>query len=990
MSRKQKIFVVLLLSSISLGCAVTWSGIGAIAAAYWYLNPKLPTVDVLKEARMQQPLRVYTRDGKLLAEFGEKRRIPVRIDEVPIQIKEAFLAAEDDRFEQHPGVDYHGLIRAAINQVIKGDRSQGGSTITMQVARNFFLTPEKTYIRKLNEIFLALKIERELNKDKILELYLNKIYLGKRAYGIAAAAQAYYGKTLQELNLAQTAMIAGLPKAPSTYNPIANPERALQRRNYVLGRMFELGYIRQETYAQAAAEPITAGAHEVAVEVQAPYLAEMVRAEVVERYGEEAYVSGMKVHTTIDSRLQGAANRAIQQGLLDYTERHGYRGPVKVTILSEGIKRIELVADSDEEESQPQAGEHLSAEADSGVTEVSVAQPEVQMAKPQDPAEIQQMSRHEVDQMLEAGGRFGDLRLAFVLEIFEREPDEKNQEEDSKREEHTTDEIASIYLGDGEYGELNFDSVRWAKGYVSVNEQGSEPKSMRDVLQIGDLVWVRPNAGEIAEAESNAADSDDGTAAMVDSQPGLKTWLLTQLPEVEGALVNLDPQNGAIISLVGGFDYFKSKFNRAVQAKRQPGSGFKPFVYSAALEDGFTAASIINDAPVVFDDPALEGKWRPENYSGKFFGPTRLREGIVKSRNLVSIRLLISLGIAKARRYAKRFGFDDDALPKDLSLALGSGTLSPLRLVSGFGVFANGGFRIEPYFIDSIENDEGEILWYADYGLACLQCFVDKIDAEELERNYIVEWPVISDEEVEDGATSETVNDGKESETPGAGETAELQQSEVVVEGETTEFDTLSSGENNNDSTDTGDQPLPEPKRVLRQAPRIMETRVNYIMNSILRDVVLRGTGRRALALGRNDIGGKTGTSNDEHDAWFNGFNHKYVTSVWVGFDTHQPLGSGEAGSRAALPVWIDYMREALKGVPEKLPEQPEGLVTMRIDAETGLLATSATRETVFEIFREENVPTERSESAVDIIYDENGEETGTTSPGTSVTEELF
>ncbi len=987
MTRKRKFLVVLLLTSISLGSAAAWIGVGALAGAYWYLNPKLPTVDVLKEARMQQPLRVYSADGKLIAEFGEKRRIPIEIDDVPELVKLAFLAAEDDRFEEHPGVDYRGLIRAVLNQILKGDRSQGGSTITMQVARNFFLTPEKTYIRKLNEIFLALKIERELSKDKILELYLNKIYLGKRAYGVSAAAQAYYGKPLVDLDLAQTAMVAGLPKAPSTFNPIANPQRALQRRNYILARMRDLAHISSADFEQAVVQPITAGTHEVVFEVEAPYLAEMVRAEMVSRYGEEAYTSGMRVYTSIDSRLQAAANNSLREGLLQYTERHGYRGPISVTILEENLKRIELTVEEAEE-----AEEELVLLDDEPIAEN--AQPDasentVEIMEPKDPNETHIIPRKEIDEIIEAKGRFGEVRPAYVLEISETELTEEEQKTKTEDAESTTTEIASIYLGAGEYGQLNFDSIGWAKGYISVNEQGPEPKLMRDVLLIGDLIWIRPLNND-EENTKEQADTDEEQQD-IEGLEEEKSWQLTQLPEVEGSLVTLDPQNGAVISLVGGFDYFKSKFNRAVQAKRQPGSGFKPFVYSAALENGFTAASIINDAPVVFDDPALEGKWKPENYSGRFFGPTRLREGIVRSRNLVSIRLLISLGIAKARRYAKRFGLDDDALPRDLSLALGSGTLSPLNQVSGFSAFANQGYRIEPFFVDRIENEEGSVLWYADYGLSCLQCAVDDIDPVALEEDYIVEWPVLDSEEDEVGGE-------QQDNTADQLAVLELKQDAAESELSTAEESDLSATEeaeipgDNPEDGELAELEFPKPKRVLRQAPRIMDERVNFIMNSILRDVVLRGTGRRALALGRNDLAGKTGTSNDEHDAWFNGFNYKYATSVWVGFDIHQPLGAGEAGSRAALPIWVDYMREALEGVPEKLPDLPDGVVTTRIDSRTGLLATTNTKESVFEVFRTENVPTEKSEEIIDFPLEDSEAETNTptTRSGTSVTEELF
>ncbi|HEX7027627.1 MAG TPA: penicillin-binding protein 1A [Gammaproteobacteria bacterium] len=913
--------LLLKLTAIVLILSVVAAALGALTVfgAYLYLSPGLPPVSSLKDVRLQEPFRIYSRDGKLIGEFGEKRRIPLAIDEIPPRIQQAFLAAEDDRFYKHPGVDYQGLIRAVINQLMKGDRSQGGSTITMQLARNFFLSNEKTYIRKANEIFLALQIEKELSKDKILELYLNKIYLGKRAYGVAAAARIYYGKTVDELTLAETAMIAGLPKAPSTYNPIANPTRAVERRNYVLGRMLDLEMIDKAQYEEAVAAPVTAREHESMSEVEASYVAEMVRMFVVGQYGEEAYDSGLRVYTSLDSQLQAAANKALRSGLLDYERRHGYKGPVRRLELPDNTKAITLLVDQPPSDQETEAD---ALQADRPAEEEAALEPGVHV-----------LPQAEADSLLEEVGSFGNIRPGLVLGFQQQEAGTPANAETPSA---GPVEYAELYLGHGRRGRLAFEGVQWARQYITPDQQGPEPESLQGVVKVGDIVWL--------------------------SQTQEGGWQLAQLPEVEGALVSLDPQNGAIVSLVGGFDYFKSKFNRAIQAKRQAGSSFKPFIYTAALNNGFTAASIINDAPVVFDDPALEGKWRPGNYSGKFYGPTRLREGLVKSRNLVSIRLLIALGIGKAREYAKHFGFIDDSLPRDLSLALGSGTVTPLELASGFAVFANNGFRIQPFFIDRIEDAGGETIWMADYTLACLECFLETQDPLSLEENFKVEWPV---ERAESGL-DEGNTGGDDINLAADTGVAETQAETAVFPAD----ETLTSGE---------EAEPPRLKRVLRQAERVLDPKVSFIMNSILRDVVQRGTAVRARVLGRNDLAGKTGTTNDQFDAWFNGFNHQYVATVWVGYDSLQPLGAGETGSRAALPIWIDYMQTALEGVPEKPLMQPDGIVSIRIDSQTGLLATASSEDVLFEYFRTENVPTEEADTVTDgDIYLDSPQEAAT------------
>lgn len=784
-----------------------------VASFYLYLTPNLPDVEQLRHTQLQIPLRIFSSDDKLIAEFGEKRRSPITIDQVPEKLSQAFIAAEDNRFYEHHGVDIKGLLRAVTQLATSGKIQSGGSTITMQVAKNFFLSREKTFTRKFNEILLALQIEQELSKNEILELYFNKIYLGNRAYGIEAASQVYYGKSVAKLTLAEMAMIAGLPKAPSRYNPIANPSRALIRRNWILDRMLDIGFIDANQHAIAKETPISAVYHGSKPQTQAPYLAEMARKELVEKYGDEAYSEGFNVYLTINSTLQEAANKAVQKGLEAYDERHGYRGPEnKISIDS------------------PFAAENINSA-------------------------INNMTN------------YGDLVIAVVKEVKDNE----------------------AILFTKKHGEVVLDneSIKWARPFISVNRLGKAPKNVSDVLSPGDIIRIKQT-------------------------PDNQQWKLAQTPKVQGTLVSIAPSSGAIKALVGGYDFAQSKYNRALQAERQPGSNFKPFIYLAALENGSTAATLINDAPIVFEDKNLEASWRPENSSGKFFGPTRLRTALYKSRNLVSIRLLKKTGIRTTRNFVSRFGFDSEALPNDLSLALGSAGMTPMEIATGYSAIANGGYKTQPYFIDRIEDSKGDVIFQATPTLT--PDAIAKLNINE---------PIKTISEVENIAVETTdTNSNKDGRLP---------------------LEAISAT-----------QPLAP---AYHEAESIIDERTIYIMHSILKDVIIRGTGRKAQILKRSDLTGKTGTTNDQKDAWFSGFNTETETTVWVGFDQPTTLGRREYGATAALPIWIDYMRVALADTPSATMKQPAGLITVKINTETGKLAKAGDKNTVFEIFRKENAP---------------------------------
>lgn len=776
------------------------------------LWPTLPAIDNIAEDRLKIPLRVFSAEGRLIGEFGEEKRIPVELKEVPPYLVQAIIATEDKNYYSHWGVDFRGIARAAIANLVTGHKGQGASTITMQVARNFFLSPERTYTRKFKEMLLAFKLEANLSKEEILELYLNKIFLGQRAYGFAAAAKIYYGKSLTELELPEMAMLAGLPKAPSRNNPISNPENAVERRNHVLRRMVEQEYITEEIYDTASSAPVTASRHRFEYDVDAPYIAEMVRRYMYKTYREKSYAGGFYVHTTIRADHQRAANKAVRSGLLAYERRHGYRG---------SYGKIKIGRD---------------------------------------------LNKELMDDTLAGHRSVGGLLPSVIL--------------------LTEDKSALAYTKEGFVVQLNWDDISWARRYLDVNAVGRSPKKASDVLAAGDIVYLE-------ELDGNR-------------------WMLAQVPKVAGAMVSLRPSDGAILALTGGFDFEQSHFNRVEQAERQPGSNIKPFIYSSALEHGFTAASTISGAPIVIEDENLEGVWRPENYNLKFYGPTRLRKALLLSINTVSVRLLRAIGVSNAISHLEAFGFKKDKLPHNLSLALGSGSLTPLELVSGFGVFANGGYQVEPYFISSIKDGEGNIIEQANPLLVCPECPETETRYGELR---------LGDED----------DKGKKADTPKPAVVAANDKVDTTTPLADNETDAEQAEAN-------GDKPA-EPVYVPRFAARVVRPENIFIMRSMMQDVIRHGTGRRALELKREDIGGKTGTTNDFKDAWFSGFNQDVVATAWVGYDQPDTLGRGEAGSRAALPIWIDYMHVALKGLPQKPFPIPENVVSVFIDPETGRAA---------------------------------------------------
>jgi penicillin-binding protein 1A len=745
--------------------------------AVLYLESTLPSVDMLKEMRLAVPLKIYANDGKLISEFGEERRTPIPLNQVPKDLIHAVLATEDRRFYEHPGVDFRGLLRAAVTLLTSSSIKQGGSTITMQVARNIYLTRQKTFVRKLSEILLALKIEKGLTKDEILELYLNKIYFGKRAYGIASAAAVYYGTTVDKLSLDQMAMLAGLPQAPSSINPLHDPDAAFKRRKHVLERMLSYDFITADQFKAAVDAPLPTKSHANTPEIDAPYVAEMVRQDLYARYGDAIYTLGYEVYTTIDSQQQLAANLALKKALFRYDQRHGYR-KTKIHFKLSRHKTPEQ-------------------ELDNWTLELRDI-----------PA-------------------YGDILPGVVMRVGNTN--------------------ISVLLQDGRYIEIPWAGLSWARPQLKGARVGASPKKPSDVVTIGDVIYT-----EITQDQ---------------------TWKMVQIPEVGGALVALAPDTGSILAMVGGFDYRLSSFNRVTQAQRQPGSNFKTFLYAAALANGYTLATKINDAPLVFTDPVSGVVWRPHNSTNKFYGPTSLRKSLARSQNMVAIRLLQAVGVKKFLEFSKSFGFNPEKFPPYLPLALGAGELTPLEVAAGYCVFANGGNRITPNLITKIKDYQGNLVYEA-----------------------------------------------------------------------------------------------PPPTSIVTIGPQIA-----FLMTEGLKDAIQSsvGTGQRAKSLGRADLAGKTGTTNEWFDAWYSGYNRDVVVTTWVGFDDPRTLGDKEFGGVVALPMWMTFMETVLKDKPEHTLEPPAGIVSVKIDPNTGLLADENHPGAVSEFFTEETLPTQRASSLG--MFDEEG-----------------
>jgi penicillin-binding protein 1A len=760
-------FYKTLRTTLLMGLFLASLGLGATAFVYWFLVPQLPSTESLKEVRLQVPLKVYTKDNEFIAEFGEQRCIPLTMDAIPPLLVKAVLAAEDDRFFEHPGVDFKSIMRAVVNLVKTREIQQGASTITMQVSRNFFLSREKTFGRKLKEVLLALKIESELEKDKILELYMNKIFFGNRAYGVGAAAQVYYGKEIKELSLSELATIAGIPKAPSVNNPLSNPEAARDRRDYVLRRMLSLDYIGQSDYEMAVNSTVAAQLHHVTVEADAPYIAEMVRAYMYEHYGDDIYNGGYRVITTIDKKLQEAGQAALRTALHHYDERHGYRGPLGHVKLPAKLTNLEQITE-------------------------------------------------EISQKYPAQG---GLLPSLVLQVKAKQVVAYNQQV-------------------GEF-EIDWSDLSWARRYVKRDKTGGSPNNAWDILRRGDVIMVR-SMGEIppksstnktkkaelvktsAKEKGNKAESKPVVTAVeevaIPPTPKIR-WRLAAVPKVSGALVSLHPEDGSIIALSGGFDFYQSKFNRVTQAERQPGSTFKPFIYSAAIHHGFSQHSVINDAPLTIVGENRK-VWRPQNYSGKYYGPVSLRNALIHSRNLASIHLLRKVGIDRTINYVTSFGFKRERIPRNLTMALGTGGVTPLELASGFAVFANGGYRIEPYFIQRIEDVEGKTIFTANPARVCRDCPPQ----------------ILTDKGSQ--PTEKTLKPGESKD-----KNAELLKKEgspfIVAHSVASELD-----------KDKSINMLVEPN----YAPRIIRSQEAEVMTSILKGVIFEGTARRARKLKRTDI----------------------------------------------------------------------------------------------------------------------------------------
>ncbi|WP_228703697.1 penicillin-binding protein 1A [Kangiella sediminilitoris] len=781
-----------------------------VIGAFLYATPQVPEIDSLKNVKLQTPMRIFSADGKIIGEFGDVRREPVEFAQIPKNFINALVATEDQRFYEHSGVDLKGLLRVMKVAATTGEFSEGASTLTMQTARNMFLTRDQRLKRKLIEMFLAISMEQELSKEEILELYTNKVHFSHRAYGLAAAAEVYYGKQLNELTLSEAAMMAGLLKGESAYNPISHPDRAIGRRNLVLSRMLDEGYIEEEAYELAVETPLTAKKHSADLDVEAPYVAEMVRLDVINRFGRDiAYNHGLDIVTTIDSEHQRYANEALREGLITYDKRHGYKGP------------------------EAQIGDFA------------------------------QKNTRELLQLLESTPEIGGLEPAIVMQVNEKSLKVLN----SKGQEIT----------------IEWEGLEWAAKFITDTSVGEKPNSAGEVAAPGDVIRIRPI--------------------------GENKWALSQLPEASAAFVSLHSKDGGITSLVGGFDYLSNKFNLVTQARRQPGSNIKPFIYAAAFSKGFTPASLVNDAPYVKVNNEIDEVWRPQNDNLKYNGPTRLRVGLKRSINTISTRLINSITPAYAEKFLVNIGLPDEHMDPYQSLALGTASFTPMEMATAYAVLANGGYQVEPYYIEKITTSYGDILYEATPKVVCDECEQIKINNQIREAKYSPEirnYPQL---------------------------------------------------------------PLPENKI----AQQVIDPRDAFILYDMMKDVIHSGTAttqlrrRNSPLLERNDLAGKTGTANDYKDAWFSGFNDRLVASAWMGFSDHRrSLGRYEYGGKAALPIWAEFMEKALNGVPEQEIIQPPGVVSAKIDPETGKLAALGQQNAIFEYFRDDNVPSEVSQASDD------------------------
>ncbi len=810
-------------------------GVGTIFGFYYYVKPELPDVATLKDVKLQTPMQVFSQDGRLISQFGEKRRIPVAYDDIPQHLIDALIATEDSRFYDHPGIDPIGITRAALVVAMSGSAKQGASTITQQLARNFFLSNEKKLMRKIKEIFIAIHIEQLLSKQEIMELYVNKIFLGYRSYGFGAAARVYFGKDLQELSLSELATLAGMPKAPSTLNPLYSLERATNRRNVVLRRMLDEKYISQDEFDQAVSEQIVSRYHGAEIELDAPYVAELARAWMVSRYGEDAYTSGMNVYTTVNGKLQDAANRSAVNNLLAYDERHGYRGAETV------------------------------------------------LWQPDQPV----WDSEQIDATLDKVPTYGVLQPAVVTAV--------------------SDKQATVWVKNLGEQTLSWEGIKWARRFLTDERQGSAPKRVQDVLAVGEQIWVRQHSPQTDQQEAS--------------------WQLSQVPNANTAFVAMNPENGAILSLVGGFNFIHNKFNRATQSVRQVGSSIKPFIYSAAIDHGMTLASLVNDAPINQWDKSQGTAWRPKNSPPTYIGPTRLRIGLAQSKNVMAVRVLREVGLDQTREYLTRFGFELDQLPRSETIALGAGSLTPVKMAQGYSVFANGGYYVEPYYISKVEGPFGEMEFEATPSVIC------RSDCEQS--------PALS---------------------------KEFSEQDV--------------------------QPA--------YAPQVISEQTAFLMREMMYSNIWgggdwgegtgwNGTGWRAQALDRRDIGGKTGTTNDSKDAWYNGYAPGVVAIAWVGFDDHnrnlgktsgnpnlgkEQISGVEAGAKTAQPAWIDFMQVALENTPAQPHTLPPEIVRVRIDRDTGLLTNKFDASSMFEYFLEGTEPTEFvKESFTESVYSDGTDE---------------